>query len=1309
MLARGSSLIVYRPSVRFGILWRVLATVALFLTLASSVVAQTPCTGTQTATCVTALTNQSCPGTRFGADLGCTANDVSASITFTQPAATALSSCVSGSTVTIDLIASLGSGMPDRYDLGIFTGEVANNPQLFNAANTCSLGVFPTSSTFSTFFNNDPADNDSCGDFRGGASGVPLVVQGVKVKCLAQAGTNQVGLPFVLSWSQSTVNNGNFATCSAGLKPGTTSKCSSSISNGINLGLVNVSPTVFINLTKTTVPAGATQSFSFTSTATTGTPAWTLAGSATTQDLAHGQTKQITVPLAANGTNTMTITEALATFWEPNVTITCAAAAGAVANPVTVNNATRTITANFTGANFGADCTITNTIRATLTKAFNVPAIATGQTATLTFTIANPASAPPQTGITFTDALPAGLVIASPNGFINTCGGSPTVTATAGAGTFTIGGTGVNAAAGASSCTVAVNVTSSAAGSYTNGAAQITATSANLFNGVTNQILGVYAPPTVTKTFTPSLMIPGATSSMVITVTNPAANPGNLTGATINDTYTGTLQNNATGNVTCSGLGGATLTGGVNGGTNVGFSVGTIVPGGTCTITQSVTATSTNTNTTTAPSASGPVSVTGSTANATLTVGNAITVTKSFGTNPVGINTNSLLTITLSNSNALAASNVAFTDTYPVGLVNNGGAAVTNSCGGTVTVSANATNPGVTSLSGGTIPASSSCFITVNSQSAAVGSYTNTLAIGAVTSTNTPANTSAASDTLLVGRAKLDKVFGGALIIGGTVTLTYSVVNTSAIAVSFTDTLPAGLRVATPSVTGGTCTGGTVTATAGTNTITVASRNSINGTCTITVAVTTVAVPTVGACPQAANTNGNSNISAVTNIGADITDSAAGGGSVLTGTGACVTVLAAPAISKAFTATNLASGGNTNLTVTISNPNASAITLTSVLTDTFPTGMTIGTAGNTGTCTGVTATAGAGNFTVANGTSIAAGGCTIIVNVTSSTGGSVTNTIAIGALTTSAGNNAAAATATLNVFAPPTVAKSFTPAIIGVGGTSSMVITVTNPAANVANVTGVSIDDIYTGTLVNNAAGAVVCSGAGSATLTGGVNAGTNVGFSSGIIVPGGTCTITQSVTATSTNTNSTTAPAATGPVAVTGTAATNVMLTVAQATLTKTWSSSTIADGATTSLIFTLTNSGSNPAQSGIAFTENLPASLRFSSATPTVTFGAGCAGTSSVTQGAPDTIAFSAVAMTNGTAACTITVVAVTNRAGLTNASCAASPAAFTNSTTNITGASNVSNGVTAQCVVVSTVAPCSNRINRRGRRRSRWQHPA
>lgn len=319
----------------------------------------------------------------------------------------------------------------------------------------------------------------------------------------------------------------------------------------------------------------------------------------------------------------------------------------------------------------------------------------------------------------------------------------------------------------------------------------------------------------------------------------------------------------------------------------------------------------------------------------------------------------------------------------------------------------------------------------------------------------------------------------------------------------------------------------------------------------------------------------------------------------------------APTVAKSFSPSDIASGGNTNLTVTIGNSNVDAITLSSLFTDAFPTGMTINTGGNTGTCTGVSASAGAGSFTMASGTSIPAGGCTVVVNVTSSRAGAAVNTIAAGALQTSAGNNADPASATLNVYAVTTVTKTFTPAIIASGGTSSMVITVTNPAGNPGNLTGVSItDDYILTTLANNAIGSVACSGAGSATLSDGVNGGTTVGFTAGTIEPGGTCTITQSVTATSSVSNTTGAPSATGPVSLTGTTATATL--AISPTVTKSFASSNISSGSNTNLTVTIGNSNATAITLSSAFTDTFPAGMTINTAgnsgtCPSVTATAG------------------------------------------------------------------------------------------------------
>lgn len=135
----------------------------------------------------------------------------------------------------------------------------------------------------------------------------------------------------------------------------------------------------------------------------------------------------------------------------------------------------------------------------TLTKAFNPGTIVTGQTATLTFTITSQAGGQSHTGLTFTDTFPANLVIAGTPNVVNNCGGTPTITAVPGSGTFDVGGSGVNASAGPSACTVSVDVTSTTAGSYVNGAGQVSTAPSGVFvNGVTDQTLYVNLPPNLT-------------------------------------------------------------------------------------------------------------------------------------------------------------------------------------------------------------------------------------------------------------------------------------------------------------------------------------------------------------------------------------------------------------------------------------------------------------------------------------------------------------------------------------------------------------------------------------------------------------------------------------------------------------------------------------------------------------------------------------------------------------------------------------------------------------------------------------------
>ena len=129
-----------------------------------------------------------------------------------------------------------------------------------------------------------------------------------------------------------------------------------------------------------------------------------------------------------------------------------------------------------------------------------------------------------RTGLTFTDALPAGAVIGTPNGLVNGCGGTPTITAASGAGTIIIGGTGVNAAIGASELhDHGERHLVPTAGPYVNGAAEVTAIG-GMLNGVTNQTLTV-TQASLTKAFAPATISQGGVSTLTFTLANGAGNP----------------------------------------------------------------------------------------------------------------------------------------------------------------------------------------------------------------------------------------------------------------------------------------------------------------------------------------------------------------------------------------------------------------------------------------------------------------------------------------------------------------------------------------------------------------------------------------------------------------------------------------------------------------------------------------------------------------------------------------------------------------------------------------------------------------
>ena len=341
---------------------------------------------------------------------------------------------------------------------------------------------------------------------------------------------------------------------------------------------------------------------------------------------------------------------------------------------------------------------------------------------------------------------------------------------------------------------------------------------------------------------------------------------------------------------------------------------------------------------------------------------------------------------------------------------------------------------------------------------------------------------------------------------------------TAAINTAVTDTLPAGVKVASPPAITNTCgLVSDVTAVAGSGSVSIAngtipaSAAGVAGQCQFTVNVVSSTVNTyLNDIPSGAVSSSQS--------------------SNLQATQATLVVSTPAAItgSKAFLPTNVHGGGAVStLTITLTNPNPVALT-NAAITDTLPATITIaGTPNAATTCGAGTATASSAatnpaTIKLAAGTIPANGSCTIKVDVVARNpnafvNGNQTNTIAAGALTTAEGVTSPAIAANINVQTGAQVTKAFAPTPIAPSGPSTLTITVANFNATV--LTPVTFTDTWAATMSLTGAPSTTCGGtltntATSVTLTGGSVAAAPVGAGST------TCTITVPVTATASTAN---------------------------------------------------------------------------------------------------------------------------------------------------------------------------------------------
>jgi uncharacterized repeat protein (TIGR01451 family) len=1015
---------------------------------------------------------------------------------------------------------------------------------------------------------------------------------------------------------------------------GVTNTCGGTVTATAGTGVISISGATVVKNASCTLSVNVTGTAAGDAVNTSGAITSTEGGTGTTSNTA---TVKVVAPptiskafgaasIAVNGTTTLTftitnpavnttsetgiafsdtLTNGLQVASTPGVSNTCGGTVTAAANSTSISlsggsiatpGATCTIVVNVTGTVSGNASNTTGAVSSTnggtgltsntanlivasppsITKAFGAASIPLNGTTSLTFTINNPNTGITLNGIAFTDNLPAGLVVASTPNLNNTCGG--TATAVGGSGSVSLS---AGTLAASANCTVSVDVQGTTAG-VKNNSVQVTSTEGGTGN-TSNASITVVAPPSISKGFGAASIPLNGSTSLSFTITNGNATTA-LSGVAFSDTLPAGLvistPNGLTG--TC-GAGTITATQGTN---TISLSGGTIAASGSCTFSVNVKGTAAGLQVNTTGNVTSTEGGTGTAATANLKVEAPPSIVKAFTPSNIALNATTSLSFTITNpaANVDPLTGVAFTDTLPTGLtVANASATV---CGGTLTTTA----PTGIALTGATIAVNSQCQFSVTVTGAASGQYNNVT--GAVTSTNGGTGNTANASLTVATPPSITKAFGAAQIPTlGTTSLTFTIANPNTNVtlngIAFTDNLPAGLVVAPTPNLNNTC-GGTATAVAGSGSVSLSAGTLASSTnCTVSVDV-------------------QGTTAGVKNNSVQVTSTEGGTGNT---SNASITVVAGPTIQKAFGALSIPLGGSTSLSFTITNGNTTASLSGVAFSDTLPAGLVISTPnGLTGTCGAgtITATQGTNTISLSGGTIAANGSCTFSVNVTGTAAGLQVNTTST--VTSTEGGSGAAATASLKVEAPPSIAKAFTPSNIALNATTSLTFTITNPAANVDPLTGVAFTDtLPTGLTVANAS-ATVCGG----TLT--TTAPTGIALTGATIAVNSQCQFAVTVTGAAAGQYNNVTGAVTSTNGGTGNTA-NASLTVATPpTITKAFGAASILLNANTSLTFTLNNPNTTIGLSGVAFSDTLPAGLQVATPNGLTTT---CSGTVTATAG--------------------------------------------------------------------------------------------
>jgi uncharacterized repeat protein (TIGR01451 family) len=418
-------------------------------------------------------------------------------------------------------------------------------------------------------------------------------------------------------------------------------------------------------------------------------------------------------------------------------------------------------------------------------KSFSPDTIGPGSTSTLRLTINNSGGSP-VLDLAFNDPLPAGVTIATPPNVVSSCGGS--VSASAGGSSISLSG---GAVGGSSTCTITVAVTSSTPGTHTNVTGDLTSASAN-HGSATADLTVVADRPGFSKSFAPATVQFGGRSTLTFSIDN-TANDGNAFNLNFTDSLPSgmTIASPTNASTTCNGgtltapTGGSSITYGPN------FSVpgsASVSAGASCTVKVDVIGGSVGTLVNTSGELFsieiGPTRSSGKATAALVVTNDQLALRKTFTDDPVPPGSTVTLRFTITNLNRNdSATGISFTDDLDAVLT--GLEAVpplpTAPCG----AGSSLTGTSVLSLTGGTLDPGASCTFAVTLQvpaGAATGEYLNTTSTISADLGGRPVSAAAASDVLFVQPVPLltKEFIDDPVGAGGTVTLRFTIVNTSA-------------------------------------------------------------------------------------------------------------------------------------------------------------------------------------------------------------------------------------------------------------------------------------------------------------------------------------------------------------------------------------------------------------------------------------------------------------------------------------------------------------------------------------------------